>query len=370
MIRITCINCKAQLSIDDAFAGAVCRCQFCGTIQTVPKHLKKSMDEAIPAKMGVGKGGVEQARSAVKNKAQGDVGLSSGLDAIADAVASSGLSGSGLRSNYLGRSKLTAVPGSEMLAPDKNNNMMWILVGSGIVIIILLGVLIGLLMKGKGSDDAAGQATQGRVAAGGDAQVDGPGAPRLNAGEPNGVTAVLPKVVGPSFLGVKLNEPTVIFVLDRGSATHESFDNMKMACLNAIDSFRPDQKYQIIFWQLDQENEVVVIPALPARADNKAELKKTANAVDEITSFGQSDPKPAMEKAFAAQPTAVVIASGKLLDEGFARMVLDARGGNNTRVYCFSLAERSSGQYMSEVASQTGGIFKFVTRAELQSVTR
>src|SRR5947199_233426 len=40
MIRINCTNCKAQLSIDDAFAGGVCRCQYCGTIQTVPKHLK------------------------------------------------------------------------------------------------------------------------------------------------------------------------------------------------------------------------------------------------------------------------------------------------------------------------------------------
>ena len=40
MIRINCTHCKAQLSIDEAFAGGVCRCQFCGTIQTVPKHLK------------------------------------------------------------------------------------------------------------------------------------------------------------------------------------------------------------------------------------------------------------------------------------------------------------------------------------------
>ena len=46
MIRITCTNCKAQLSIDEAFAGGVCRCQHCGTIQTVPKHMKES---AAPA---------------------------------------------------------------------------------------------------------------------------------------------------------------------------------------------------------------------------------------------------------------------------------------------------------------------------------
>lgn len=366
MIRITCINCKAQLSIDDAFAGAVCRCQFCGTIQTVPKHLKKAAEGAVPAKVAVGTG---QPRSTVKNKAQSDVGLSSGLDAIADAVASSGLSGSGLRSNYMGRSKLTATPGSDAQPSDKNK-MVPILVGSGIVIVLLLGVLIGLLIKSKGADDLGGQSTPGQTASGQNSQKETSNTPPADVVDSTPTPVVSPKVTGPSFLGVKLNEPTVIFVLDRGSASHESLENMKMACLNAIDSFRPDQKYQIIFWKLDQDNEVVTIPGAPVRADNKAELKKTANAVDEITSFGQSDAKPALEKAFAAQPTAVVIASGKLLDEGFARMVLDARGGSSARVYCFSLAERSSSQYMSEVASKTGGTFKFVTRAELQSVTR
>lgn len=40
MIRILCASCKNVLTVDDAFAGGVCRCQFCGTIQTVPAHLK------------------------------------------------------------------------------------------------------------------------------------------------------------------------------------------------------------------------------------------------------------------------------------------------------------------------------------------
>ena len=42
MIQINCTNCKALLQIDDAFAGGVCRCRHCGTIQTVPKHLKNT----------------------------------------------------------------------------------------------------------------------------------------------------------------------------------------------------------------------------------------------------------------------------------------------------------------------------------------
>jgi hypothetical protein len=42
MISLICTNCKAELEVDDAFAGGVCRCRHCGAIQTVPAHLKKS----------------------------------------------------------------------------------------------------------------------------------------------------------------------------------------------------------------------------------------------------------------------------------------------------------------------------------------
>ncbi len=40
MISLPCTHCQKVLTIDEAFAGGVCRCQYCGTIQTVPAHLK------------------------------------------------------------------------------------------------------------------------------------------------------------------------------------------------------------------------------------------------------------------------------------------------------------------------------------------
>ena len=49
MISLTCTNCKKVLQIDDAFAGGVCRCQFCGTIQTVPAKLKPAARPSAPA---------------------------------------------------------------------------------------------------------------------------------------------------------------------------------------------------------------------------------------------------------------------------------------------------------------------------------
>src|SRR5947209_2645838 len=99
MIRINCTNCKAQLSVDEAFAGGACRCQYCGTIQTVPKHLKNAGDAGssgavVGAKAQAVAAGQQGGKALYAKKGRVDTGLSSGLDALADAVASSGLSGS------------------------------------------------------------------------------------------------------------------------------------------------------------------------------------------------------------------------------------------------------------------------------------
>src|SRR5688572_5959054 len=49
VIALNCTSCKKSLDIDDAFAGGVCRCQYCGTIQTVPAKVKSSPRPGTPA---------------------------------------------------------------------------------------------------------------------------------------------------------------------------------------------------------------------------------------------------------------------------------------------------------------------------------
>ena len=92
--------------------------------------------------------------------------------------------------------------------------------------------------------------------------------------------------------------------------------------------------------------------------------------MEEVTSFGQSDLKASIEKAFAAKPAVVVIATGKPLDDGFTQTVMDARQNTGIKVHCFLMIDPSGIKPMREVCEKTGGIFKFVTLAELRSVTR
>ena len=106
MIQLTCANCKASLEVDDAFAGGVCRCQHCGTIQTVPSRGGGKGRPAAPgsssakplykkegaAAAATTTGSTSSSRGTRKAAAAG-----TGLDELAQVVASSGLARGSLK---------------------------------------------------------------------------------------------------------------------------------------------------------------------------------------------------------------------------------------------------------------------------------
>src|SRR4051812_17433476 len=78
MITLVCTKCGNTLRVDDGFAGGVCRCSACGTIQTVPAR-GQSTDA----------GGQAIFERATR-------GTSKDLEALSEIVTSSGLVGSGM----------------------------------------------------------------------------------------------------------------------------------------------------------------------------------------------------------------------------------------------------------------------------------
>src|SRR5580698_6523342 len=209
MIRIACTNCKTVLSIDDAFAGGVCRCQHCGTIQTVPA---KARGAAAASATTVTAG----SKALFQHNPKSD-GASSGtgLDELAGIVASSGLSGSGLRSRRL------TTPAS---GPGSRRNRAVIFITVAAVIAALLGVIAWLSMR----HGASNSSTAGNT--------------------PSSLTATPPLATGPNFCGVSITGSSVIYLLDRGSGNREIFAAMTDATLKSIASLGPDRKFQILFW--------------------------------------------------------------------------------------------------------------------------
>ncbi|CAN5557640.1 hypothetical protein BH09PLA1_BH09PLA1_17170 [soil metagenome] len=340
MISLTCTNCRTVLTIDDAFAGGVCRCQHCGTIQTVPTHLKGSANRAPGATAAAGVG--QKPQKAIYSRERGGAGESgvrvgTGLDELAEIVASSGFgsAGSGLRSGRLKSAPQPAAP----IAPPKSM-ALWLSVAGGVIVLLLVIVL--WLAFGRSTPQKA-SASAGAAAISED---------------------LAPLAIGPHFCGIKLDAPVIIYVLDRGNGTGEVFDTLKEATYKSIETLGGDRKFQVIFWSNGQDDSYPAgLPAY-ARTENVTACRR---AMEDITAFGQSDPANALKRAIANKADTIVLVTGKglELDPALAQQVMQIRKSSGVKIHTVAIGDSAS-PVLKDIANRTGAEYKTVSSAMLR----
>lgn len=353
MITLTCTKCKATLEMDEAFAGGVCRCQYCGTIQTVPAHLKQQSERgAVAASAGGGK-------ALYSTKAAGAGLPSSGLDELANVVASSGLANGALAN----RRETQDVEGAARTAPPGSGTKA---AGSRRVLMIVGGALVAGLLGGvvwlARSRPAAGPIPQPVVASG---QVP----------TPTPSQAVTAGATGPRFLDIPLNEPSVVYLLDRGASNREVFDPLKAALYESLRSLGSDRNFQVIFWPRAGEgggaavnvNEFAYPKGNFAKA-NADRLKDCEGMVGDVSANGTTDLGPALREAMRRSPKVIVIATAKgyNLDDKVVQQVERARGGKTVKIHTVDLNRDGDGRtVLRAISDQTGGTYKHVPPSSL-----
>jgi hypothetical protein len=365
MIQINCTNCKSLLQIDDAFAGGVCRCRHCGTIQTVPKRLKAA---SLAASESETPSNAPSSKSLSSKRGFPEpTGSGTGLDDLAGIVASSGLSSSRLQKK--------APP-----APEKPRTIAWdrkivaIVASAGVLIALLLGVIIFMAVHDRPSDGGGDgppivATGNNKGAPPADGVPTGPG-----AGTPDAGRIVEPPTTKlPNFLGEPLTEQTVTYVIDRGSSSFEGdrLNLIKAALLRSLASLGPERRFQVVFWTIEKGE----VPAWPKTGTQLATPENIAAVQtfleNEIYSHGATDPSAALTKALKSKPGVVVLVPIKPLaiDQAvFSKQVLDLRRAANSdaRFYCFSLDQTSWAPGLEQIAGVTGGPYKNVTLDKLR----
>ncbi|HEY1921401.1 MAG TPA: hypothetical protein VGG44_01440 [Tepidisphaeraceae bacterium] len=331
MINITCTSCKKVLSIDDAFAGGVCRCQFCGTIQTVPA--KGSAQKATA-------GSAKTSKTLFENKARSAstaIGSGSGLDDLADVVQSSGLSDARLR-------KQSATP------PPKPKNLMPLLGVAAAAIIVLTVIVLILATRGNGGSKAI------------------TAAPIDSAAIPDHTAPVTPPaaVVTPTFCGVPIDQTVVVYVIDNGSSSSGGvLDEIEAALLKSLESLGPDRQFQILFWNPGT-------PTYPTAKQTAFAVKDNIDAagkrLQDVTAGGSTDPIPSLQRAIDLNPGQIMLITAKAgdLDDSLVDQVAKIHGTSKARIDCFAVNGVPSDKVLSKIASATGGVFVPVSEAQLK----
>jgi hypothetical protein len=337
MIEITCTTCRTPLTMDDAFAGGVCRCQHCGAIQTVPSKLKAGARPTSPSQ-----GSLPGSKTLYQRKAHSDAGT--GLDDLASAVASSGLSSQHLRT----ATATASAPKRAGVAPGKKQSPLLFLLLGVVLLIVLIIVVVVLISQHSGS-----------------ATANNPDTPANPAQPSPGNT---PAPTGSSFCGVPIIDGSVVYVLDRGSATERYFDPMKAALYRSLELIGPSRQFAVIL--SDNGTNAVAYPAKGLANADAGEIQHVRSALDDVIATGSSTLASAVQQAVARNPAVIVVMTAKWTLDADDASVLKQNAQRGIHFDTFILRDTALTDALSDalkdVAGRSDGNFRSLTETELR----
>ena len=361
MISLICTHCQTQLTIDDAFAGGVCRCQHCGTIQTVPAK-NATVAAGTTAEVAGGRS-LYRTQSRGNDPSSSSTGGSATLEELADVVASSGLSGSGLSgsglsSGSLRRKKQATRPAAASTAtgaaPAPNRTPL--LIAMGVALAIAIGFCVYLATRTTTESATHNQNSLPNSVANADSSA---------AGNPAN-SAAAPAGSSPQFCGTPLTGSTIVYLLDRGNSAAEIFDALKQATFASIGSLGNDRKFQVVLWD-NHTGDVSYPPSEPtfATPDN---VTACAKALEDVTAYRQSDIEAPLKKVVAESPDVIVIATAKgfELDDSFVSKVEAITSGSKIKLDTISLRGADCAP-LKTLAQNSGGTYAVVTDSALRA---
>ncbi len=161
----------------------------------------------------------------------------------------------------------------------------------------------------------------------------------------------------------------VVYVIDRSGSMHDTFDIVAREMINSIGQLRAKQDFHVVFFSTGAPVENPPKRLVPASRENKADV---ATFLEGIIPQGQTDPVPALQRAFA-----VLSAANKnpgkiiyLLTDGAFRdneSVLRTIRERNTKkdvfinTYLFQYRAEHAMKVMQQIADENRGKFKYVS---------
>jgi hypothetical protein len=315
MITLVCTKCSTILNVDDGFAGGVCRCSACGTIQTVPRKGEKPTKSGTPG-------------AVIYERASREA-VSKELEALGEVVTSSGIAGSGILNQSARRTPKPLPVGT------------WIGVGLGAVVALIGAWLV--LRTPSQATDALTTPT------------------RAEPAKPQSTD-------GPRFGSIKLDRPgTIIYLIDRGDATRPFTAPIQSAVVKSLASLGPTRRFQVRYWASNGDS-----PAFPLTPAEPTEFNrnKAAAWMNEIVGGQSTDAVASLDAALALKPSEIVLITGKAwqMDESFTNQAVVKLVGNPVRVHVLSLGPKLDEDPLARLASKTGGTHLALTSNEIDQL--
>ncbi len=161
------------------------------------------------------------------------------------------------------------------------------------------------------------------------------------------------------FMGSGGQAHNICYVIDRSGSMITAFGYVQREMLRSIKELQPGQMFHVIFFSRGEPEEMSGKGLVRADDLNKAEAIRFINGMVEA---GQTDPRPALRRAFALRPRPQLIYF--LTDGSFSPEVLEElrqwNADKQTQVNTIAFLNRSGEGLLRQIAQENNGEYLFV----------
>jgi len=304
-ILIRCSHCQKKLSVDEAFAGSLCRCIHCGALSEVPaaQGRDSAARPARPASPGLSVR--PTAPPPEPTSAAREVEQASDGRLIAPTVA---------------------------VAEAKFRGMLALLFLAAGVLLIAAAVWALIVVMNP---------------------------PTVTPPPETPPPELVSAKDRPHCFGVTLTRDRIVYCVDCGSGMGRFYDYLVSAMPYSINSLKPDQQAGAVIWA---EGSPRTLDPQPADASGKKALKEFLAAQ---APSGATDPKTAIEAALAMKPGIVMVISPKeIIDDAVINALADKARQAGVVIHTFAIEYDS--EPLKALAEKTDGEYKLITIVNLE----
>ena len=300
-IKIRCSECSKKVSIDEAFAGGMCRCPYCKALVYVPEAEGKAGPAARPEAPGARPEAPE-----------------------AELAPAAAPGGEAVSEEHI-----------PMARPVKIQGVITLILLALLAIMVAAGIFLALKLIPSGPGDR-------------------------DIPDENPPIGPLVKIEGPSVAGIKLTVEPVMYVVDAGSSMQATFDMARKVVAQSIESLGSSRKFTVLLSGEESDK-----PLGAEFIDGGAKGRTTfEQSVASLAPAGASDLPRALKAALDRKPKIIVLIARKPVHDAM-ELAAQAKQQSVPIITISLNGDPEANESMKKLSETSGGEFREFYNADL-----
>jgi len=170
---------------------------------------------------------------------------------------------------------------------------------------------------------------------------------------------------GPQFFGLggtARGARCIVYVVDRSGSMIGTFAAVREEMKRSVQQLRRSMRFHVIFFNTGPPLENPPKRLIHASREEKAAL---AEFLDTVQPEGNTDPIPAMRRAFAVNPDVIYFLTDGEFDPKLLKRLREWNHHKQVRIFTIAYVSQRGGALLEQIAREHNGEYRFVSEYEL-----